>query len=82
MDKLKFLILVSLNSLVVLMENILSILVPNNTELLNYSLKLIIIRKNVISGHLDALLPIFSKTKLCFIVNPKLICKYWEGYSD
>lgn len=82
MDKLKFLILVSLNSLVVLMENILSILVPNNTELLNYSLKLIIIRKNVISGHLDALLPIFSKTKHYFTANPKLICKYWEGYSD
>ena len=51
MAKLKSLILVSPNSLVVHMENIHLIHARSNTELLSYSLKLIITPKNVIFGH-------------------------------
>ena len=54
-DKLKFPILVSPNSSVAHMGNILLIHAQNNTELLNYSLKLIITLKNAIFGHLAVL---------------------------
>lgn len=81
MDKSKFLILVSQNSSAVLMGNIHSTLAPNNTEPLSYSLKLIIILKNVIFGHSAVLSLTFLKIKHFSIVNLKLIWKYLEGYS-
>ncbi len=64
------------------MGNILLIHVLNNIELLNCSLKLITILKNVIFGPLVVLSHIFSKIKHSFIVNLILIWKFLEEYLD
>ncbi len=82
MERSKYQISVLRNNSELPMGNILLTHALNSIELLNCSLKLIIILKNVIFGLLVVLWHIFSKIRHSFIVNRKLIWKYLEEYSD